>query len=160
MYFEGEKFVLKPRTTDEDPKYTLRLNSITLQEPIQDIITYDDEANHYNAISINYGDGSVFRDSDKESIKKYKKTNEYNMAVGLDKSNLVWIKHIATTFLKRFSTLRRIVVCQLVLSDHLQLGDKVELDVPERVYLSGNYQIIQITDYVDEDRSEVRFVSL
>ena len=160
IYFEGNRFIIKPRDVEGDATRKLTLNSLSLEQPIDDISVYTDVANLWNAVEINYGENKVFSKDDKDSIDANRKRNVYTTSMHLDDSNLDWIKWIADSFLKRFSTIRNIVVCQLKPSPHLKRGDIVEIDAPERVFLSGKYQVIGTSHLILENRSEVRFVSL
>lgn len=156
--FDGDTFVLKPRDTAAAAQYTLDLNAYTLEQPISDITPYTDKANRYNSVAINYGGGKTFRKqtptADAEGVK------EYAIDTPLGEENIVWVKWLADTFLARFSVTRHIVVVQLKPSPHLKLGDIVEINAAERVHLSGRHQIIEVSHFLSERRTEARFVSL
>lgn len=156
--FDGETFTLKPRDTDAPAQYSLDLNAYTLEQPIEDITPTTDRANRYNQIAINYGDGKTFRKT--TSGARGGDIKEYSVDTPLGEENIEWIKWIAEAFLKRFSVTRHIIVVQLKPSFHLKLGDVVQLNVAERVHLSGRYQVIEATHLIAEKRTEARFVSL
>lgn len=162
IYFDGESFILKPRDVadDAEPDHKLKLNALSLEQPIDEITVYNDLANLWNAIEITYANNKVFRKNIPEAVARDKQKRVYAMRIGLDDSNLDWIKWIADSFLARFSVPRNIVVCQLKPSPHLRRGKVIEIEAPDRVYLSGKYQVIEATHLILENRSEVRFVSL
>lgn len=160
IYFEAGRFIIKPRDVEGEPAHTLLLNSLSLEQPIDDISVYNDVANLWNAIEIRYGENKVFSKEDRASIDRYKKRNVYTTSIRLDDGNLDWIKWIADRFLLRFSTIRNIVVCQLKPSPHLKRGDVIGIQAPDRVFLTGRYQVIGTSHLILEGRSEVRFVSL
>ena len=156
--FDGDTFVLKPRDTTAAAQYTLELNAYTLEQPIEDITPYTDRANRYNAVVIHYGDGKTFRKqtptAEAEGVKAYA------IDTPLGEENIVWVKWLADTFLARFSVTRHIVVVQLKPSPHLKLGDIVAINAAERVHLTGRYQLIEVSHFLSERRTEARFVSL
>ena len=160
IYFEDDTFFFKPRINANEPDYTLELNSLSLEEPIEDISVYNDIGNLWNAIKITYEGNKTFEDEDEESIKKNNKRKEYELELDLEDINIDWINWIAETFLERFKTVRTIVTCQLKPSPHIKLGDKVGIKAKERVFLEGNYQVIGHYKFIQEQRSEVKFVSL
>lgn len=160
IYFDNGVFTLKPRINEDDPAYTLELNALSLEQPIDDVFVSNDISNLWNAIKITYADGKVYTQEDEDSINLNKRRKEQELSVELDDINLDWVKWIAETFLARFSAVRRIVVCQLKPSPHIKLGDKVKINAQERMFLNGNYQVIEHNKYIQEQRSEVRFVSV
>lgn len=160
MFFDGETFKLKPRDQSEPtPQYTLELNAYTLEKPINRLTPSTDIANLYNSIVINYNDDGEYRKKLDDSIATHGK-KEFAMTVPLGSENLEWIRWLADAFLNRFGKVRHIVVAQLKFSFHIKLGDVVEIIVPDRVHLDGNYQVIQISHLLEEQVTEVSFVSL
>ena len=138
--------------------HVLKLNTFTLEQPIDDITVYDDSANHYRAIEISYGNDSTYRKSLDDGEVPRRLVAE--IEVPLAEENIEWVRWLAEEFLNRFGQLHQVVTLQLKPSLHLKLGEIIFIDCPERIHLSGPYQIIEVSHLIGERRTETRLVSL